>query len=191
MTKYYKERGLGMEHFSVVRPLSSFSEELIIAKRYPHLLPIQRSCHATHLEGDRVTPCGRCTKCLGVLSILVASGVDPRVMGYRDEDLALLEKRLQETRLRLDRHELEHTLFRLSQKGYKVLRGDLKYEGGYDPQEHLEVEAMKFDPQNSLLENVPERFRAKVFKLLGEHTRGALRLEGGAWQPFALPARAK
>ena len=36
MTKYYKERGLGMEHFSVVRPLSSFSEELIIAKRYPH-----------------------------------------------------------------------------------------------------------------------------------------------------------
>jgi hypothetical protein len=188
MTAFYRERGLGCEHFSVVRPLSSFSEELIIARRYPKLLPIQRSCHATHLEDGKVTPCGRCTKCLGVLAILVASEVDPRVMGYRDEDLHLLERRLQETRLRLDRHELEHTLFRLSQKGYKVLKGDLKYEGGYEPQEHPEVESMKFDPLNSLVENVPARFRAQTFKILGEHTRGALRLEGGTWHPFAFKA---
>ena len=186
MTEYYKARGLACEHFSVVRPLSSFSEELIIAKRYRELLRIQRSCHATHLEEGKVVPCGRCTKCLGVLSILVASEVDPRVMGYRDEDLRLLESRLQETRLRLDRHELEHTLFCLSRKGYHVLKGDLKYEGGYEPQEHAEIESMKFDPQNSLVENVPERFRAGVFKVLGVHTRGALRFESGAWKPFAL-----
>ena len=190
MTQYYKSRGLACEHFSVVRPLSSFSEELIIAKRYPKLLPIQRSCHATHLEEGKVVPCGRCTKCLGVLSILVASGVDGRVMGYRDEDLKLLESRLEETRLRLDRHELEHTLFRLSKKGYRVLKGDLRYKGGYDPQEHAEVESMKFDPQNSLVENVPERFRAKVFKVLGGHTRGALRLEKGEWKSFELPGLA-
>lgn len=188
MTRFYEERGLDCEHFSVVRPLSSFSEELIIAKRYPKLLPIQRSCHATHLEDGKVTPCGRCTKCLGVLSILVASDVDPRVMGYRDEDLKLLERRLQETRLRLDRHELEHTLFRLSQKGYKVLKADLKYEGGYDPQAHHEVECMKFDPQNSLIENVPQRFREKAFRVLGEHTKGAVRLEGGKFVPFVLKA---
>jgi hypothetical protein len=123
-----------------------------------------------------------------VLSILVASAVDPRVMGYRDEDLKLLERRLQETRLRLDRHELEHTLFRLSQKGYKVLKADLKYPGGFDPQEHKEVECMKFDPQNSLVENVPERFRSKVFKVLKEHTAGAVALDGGAFVPFDLKA---
>ena len=186
MTQFYKERGLGLEHFSVVRPLSSFTEETIIAKRYPKLLPIQRSCHATHLEHGKVIPCGRCTKCLGVLSFLTAGGVDAKVMGYQQEDLDLLEKRLQETRLRLDRHELEHTLFRLSKRGLKVLRADLKYPGGYDPQEHLEVESMKFDPQNSLVENVPERFRSKIFEILGEHTRGAVELKGGKWVPLKL-----
>jgi hypothetical protein len=191
MTKHYGERGLACEHFSVVRPLSSFTEELIIARRYPDLLPIQRSCHATHLEDNKVVPCGRCTKCLGVLAILVASGVDARVMGYREEDVRLLERRLQDTRLRLDRHELEHTLFRLSQRGYRVLRGDLRYEGGYDPQEHPEVEAMKFDPQNSLVENVPERFRRPLFEILSQHTRGAVRLRAGRWQPFELLAAAK
>jgi hypothetical protein len=188
MTQFYRERGLPVEHFSVVRPLSSYSEELIIAKRYPELLAIQRSCHATHLEGTKVVPCGRCTKCLGVLSILVASGVDPRVMGYRDEDIALLERRLQETRLRLDRHELEHTLFRLSQKGYKVTKPFLAYAGGYEPQEHLEVESMKFDPQNSVVENVPERFRWKIFRLLLDHTRGPVRLVDGRFVPFGLTA---
>jgi hypothetical protein len=181
MTRHYRERGLALEHFSVVRPLSSFTEETMIAKRYPELLSIQRSCHATHKEGGKVVPCGRCTKCLGVLAILTASKVDPRVMGYRDEDVALLEKRLQETRLRLDRHELEHTLFRLCEGGYALQAKDLKYPGGYDPQVHLEVEKLKFDPQNSLRENVPERFRGPVFALLSKHTKGAVELKGGRW----------
>jgi len=183
MTRHYRERGLGLEHFSVVRPLSSFTEETIIARRYRELLPVQRSCHATHKEGGAVVPCGRCTKCLGVLAILVATGVDPRVMGYRDEDLALLEKRLRETRLRLDRHELEHTLFRLGQKGFRLAAADLKYPGEYRPQEHPEVEMLKFDPANSHVDNVPTRFRAKVFALLAQHTRGAVELRGGKWIP--------
>lgn len=186
MTQFYRQRGLKVEHFSVVRPLSSFSEELIIAKRYPELLPIQRSCHATHLEDGKVVPCGHCSKCLGVLAFLTANGVDPRVMGYRQEDLDLLERRLQETRLRLDRHELEHTLYRMSKQGYKLLKGDLKYPGDYDPQEHPEVESMKFDPENSFVENVPERFRAKIFAVLAEHTRGAVELKGGQWVTATL-----
>jgi hypothetical protein len=72
-----------------------------------------------------------------------------------------------------------------------VLKADLRYEGGYDPQEHPEVECMKFDPQNSLVENVPERFRAKVLATLGEHTQGAVRLEKGKFVPFDPRSAAK
>ncbi len=63
LTAYYRSKGWGIDQFSLLRPLSELLIQKILSLRYPELLSVQVSCHAAHIRGGRVYPCGRCEKC--------------------------------------------------------------------------------------------------------------------------------
>ena len=72
---------------SILRPLSELLVEKVLAERYPDLLRQQVSCHATHIEDDRVKACGSCEKCRRIVGMLTAIGVDPSACGYTQQQI--------------------------------------------------------------------------------------------------------
>lgn len=109
MTRWFNERGgLKVRQWSAVRPLTGLIVERILHDRYPpHLFRLQRSCHSVHKEGDDYLPCGTCFKCNGIMTFLLANGIDlGGLIGYRDWHVSTLPDRLRKGLVRLDRMNL-------------------------------------------------------------------------------------
>ncbi len=146
--------------------------ERILIKRYHDLYRYQRSCHSCHIEGNEIVPCGTCTKCLGVISFILANDGDPKEINYKEKHITDLEKNISISQLRLDPDEREHTFFLLNKKGFKL-------EG----KEHPHVEMLHFDDRNSPMDHIPEEFRS-VFKIYREYVKGAVALQGNEFVPI-------
>lgn len=170
MESWYSERMPGMRQWSAVRPISGLVVERILTARYPEAAANQRSCHSCHFESGRIVPCGRCTKCLGIMLFLAANGRDPTRMGYGKADAKAFPARLAATRLRLDPDELEHS---------KSLAGL-----GGEPRPH--AEGMHFYPATSDPGKVPERFRAGIEGIIGRYAKGTWVLDGGQWKTKSI-----
>lgn len=108
-TRYYHDRGIALNQISVVRSLTSLVEQRILSHRYPELTAVQRSCHSCRIEGGKILPCGRCSKCRGVLLFMLANGIDPRALGYEKGHVDALPGRLDD--LKLDPAEKEHAVY--------------------------------------------------------------------------------
>ncbi|MBN1196681.1 MAG: creatininase family protein, partial [Candidatus Aminicenantes bacterium] len=95
LTRYFQDKGWGLEQFSLLRPLSEILIQKTLAQRYPALLAQQVSCHAA-LQGEdgRVRPCGRCEKCRRIIGMLTALGIDSSQLGYRTEQVERALKEL-------------------------------------------------------------------------------------------------
>jgi hypothetical protein len=176
MEKWYGKRMPGLRQWSAVRTISGMIVERILARRYPNLAKLQRSCHSCHFEGNTLVPCGKCSKCLGVLLFLRANNVDPSIMGYRKKDISLLPSRLAKGGLRLDEDEREHATFLAS-----------KFEPSLNGTEHDHVETIHLHKATGDLELVPARFRSPLLKIIAEYTEGFTVLEKDAWVPIQTP----
>lgn len=175
----FAKKGWPIRQTSLLRSLSSLVIQDILATRYPDLARVQTSCHATHLQGRRVIPCGRCSKCQGVLLALLAGGHDPKALRYRAEDVRKLGQRIATTHIKVERNESEHAMWLAQRRGWR-------FEGsanGYAPREHPEVQAIRFHPETSRRDAMPKDVAARVYDIFGQHATAALELHRGAWRP--------
>jgi hypothetical protein len=168
MEKWYANRIPGMRQWSALRPVSGLIVERILTKRYPEAAKYQRSCHSCHFEKEKIVPCGKCTKCLGVMLFLKANQIDPRIMGYRKADVEAFPERLAATKLRLDPDELELS----------------KFLAGLGGEKRAHAEGIHIYPATSDPELIPERFRAGIMGIIGEHAKGQWNLKNSDWIKF-------
>ena len=134
---------------------------------------MQTSCHSAHIENGEVLPCGRCFKCVGVLIFLLANNIDPRLIRYREDSIISLPERISKNMYRLDRSELEHSLYLIN----KLMNYSLS-----PAKPHWYVETIRFDPYNSHFDNIPfSPIREKIYRVLEMYTQGYSLLKNGEW----------
>ena len=172
MEQWFSKRMPGMRQWSAVRSISGMIVERILTSRYPELARLQRSCHSCRFDHDALLPCGKCSKCQGVVLFLLANNVDPSIMGYQKEDIEALPARIALGALRLDEDERDHSLY------LAKLSPNLKGK------EHAHVETIHLHKPTSDLELVPARFRFPLLKILTKHTKGFTTLKEGSWVPI-------
>jgi len=170
MADWYAGRMPGMRQWSAVRSISGLVVERILTSKYPEVAESQRSCHSCHFEGDDIIPCGRCTKCLGVLLFLLANGADPGRMGYPKADIDAFATRLKDTAIRLDPDEYEHSRYLAKANGIDA-----------DGNSHPHIEGVHIHPPTSDPGMVPESFRDKLDEIIVLYTNGRWILRNGEW----------
>ncbi len=173
LTRYYQRKNWNLVQFSVLRPLSELLIEKVLAERYPELLRLQVSCHAAHVEGDRVRPCGRCEKCRRVVSMLTALGTDPGQCGYSPSRAASCLEALPALGIHQERPAAQHLLHLLAGKGLVQLTTPATA--------HPEVLALRFDPERSPHDTVPADLRQRLYSIFLEHADGAVERRGRTW----------
>ncbi|WP_297216354.1 metal-binding protein [Thermoplasma sp.] len=162
-----RDNGIPVRVFSAVYPIFGTLVEKVLVKRYPDLLRIQRSCHLCHYEGKEIVPCGRCTKCLGVLLFILNAGGDPMVAGYKEDSVKSLQKNLAEANMRLDPVELEY----LKASVFDGKREDSHVEG-------IHIIPGEGEP----FSKVPEEFRDGIMNIINQYSNGVYRIENGEWK---------
>jgi hypothetical protein len=167
LNSYFESIGYDIKFYSALRNITGLVEEKILFNRYPELAKLQRSCHSCHDEDGKIVPCGRCTKCDGIMLFLSANSLDPRIINYRDQDILDFSNTYMERKLRLDEDEKEHCRYLIS----KGLHGTYK--------EH--VEKIHEDQEFSNSNLIEEKWREKIMAILGEYTKGTTHLENGEW----------
>jgi len=176
LSRYFQRRGWGVRQFSLLRPLSEFLVQKILARRYPDLFVHQVSCHAAHLEDGRVRPCGKCEKCRRIVGMLVASTVDPALCGYTPAQVENCLRALATAGVHQEADCASHVLYVLQQKG-RLPAG----EGVLRPRSHPEVMQLRLDPERSPLDDIPEDLQERLLRIYLSHAKGAVRREGRAW----------
>ncbi|MGC8645739.1 MAG: hypothetical protein ACP5UO_05725 [Thermoplasmata archaeon] len=166
-TNYFRSIGYDLKFYSVLRGITGLVEERILFQRYPHLARLQRSCHSCHMEGGEVVPCGKCSKCNGILLFLLANSLDPRIIKYKDSDVRDFREHYDQRLLRLDEDEKRHSLYLIS----KGMSGAIR--------EH--VEKLHEDPEWCDPGLIDGKWREKVLAIISEYTKGRTHLENGEW----------
>lgn len=176
---YFAKKGWGLRQTSLLRTLSSLVIEDLLASRYPDLLETQTSCHATHIRDGVVLPCGRCSKCLGVLLFLLAGGHDPTRLRYSQQDIDKLAERLAKTYIKVDQAEAEHAMYLAQQRGWEF-KGSLN---GFQPVAHPEVQSVRFHPEMSHRDAMPAELAADAYRIFLTRAKGVLEKRGDEWVP--------
>jgi hypothetical protein len=175
MEQWFSKRMLGMRQWSAVQSISGLIVERILTSRYPELARFQRSCHSCRFDDGSYLPCGKCSKCQGILLFLLANNAAPSIMGYQDEDVAALPVRIAEGNLRLDEDEKNHAIF------LAKLQANLRSETQH-------VETIHVNKLTSDLQLLPARFRLPLLRILEEYTKGFSELKGESWIPVSEPS---
>ncbi|MBI4649641.1 MAG: hypothetical protein HY738_24325 [Bacteroidia bacterium] len=179
MTQYFTSKGWNITQFSVLRQLSELLIEKILATRYPELLKQQVSCHATHIQGNRVKPCGRCEKCRRIVGMLKVIGVAPANCGYSDEQIKNCLKDLAEKPVNQLSYEAEHLKSLLSEKGLISLPTLQKKSLKKCP----EVQKLRFHSQNSPIDTIPVDLQKSLYKILLKYANNcAVEKSGKKWR---------
>jgi creatinine amidohydrolase/Fe(II)-dependent formamide hydrolase-like protein len=177
LSSYYRRKGWSLSQFSILRPLSEMLIENVLATRYPDLLSLQTSCHATHKEGDRVRPCGKCEKCRRIVGMLMAVGKDPKACGFTESQIEDCSKALVEKGVHQELPAVRHLGYLLHSKG-SIDRPAL---GRIKAHPSPEVMKLRFDQERSPLNVMPRDLRVPIYSILLEHAEGAVRRVGRIW----------
>ncbi len=180
LTRYFHRKGWGVSQYSILRPLSETLIEKVLVERYPQLQRHQVSCHAAHLRGGRVRPCGRCEKCRRIVGMLVALGADPAACGYTAAQVEHCLAALAEHGTAQEAPAAQHLAWMLAEKG--VLPQEAKALGR--PRPRPEVLHLRFHPENSPITAIPTDLRQPLLEVLLRHAHGALERRGRVWVPF-------
>jgi mycofactocin system creatininase family protein len=177
MSRYFLRKRWALSQFSVVRPLSELLVEKVLVERYPELQRHQTSCHATHTEGERVRPCGRCEKCRRVVGMLEALGADPTRCGYSKDQVNACLRALETAPPHQEAPAVDHLMHLL------VARGaiDPGSRGGRPSKARPEVMKVRIDRERSPYDAVPVDLRRGLFRIFLEHAEGAIRRTGRVW----------
>ena len=175
MEQWFSKRMRGMRQWSTVRSISGMIVERILTSKYPELARLQRSCHSCRFNHDTLFPCGKCSKCQGVLLFLLANNVDPSIMGYSEEDVSALPARIAEGNLRLDEDEKNYALFLA------------KLSPNLNP-ETRHIETIHINKPTSDLQLLPSRFRLQILEIIKQYTNGFSALKGESWVTVSEPS---
>jgi creatinine amidohydrolase/Fe(II)-dependent formamide hydrolase-like protein len=180
LTRFYIRKGWNLQQFSLLRPLSELLIEKILVQRYPHLQRHQVSCHATHVEGDRVRPCGRCEKCRRIVGMLAALGADPSNCGYTQVQVEHCLKSLADKGVHQESAGAQHLIFLLHKKGL------IEQSSGAQKRikEQPEIMKLRFDPEKSPISGIPVDLREPLLKIFLEHVEGQVKRQGRVWIDF-------
>ena len=174
---YFQKKSWGINQFSILRPLSELLIEKILVERYPELQRHQVSCHASHMDGDRVRPCGRCEKCRRIVGMLTAMDADPILCGYTRDQVDRCIKDLEMKGVHQEAEAGEHLVHMLREKG--LLHGT--GPGAFVPRERPEIMKLRYDPERSPEESVPSDLRMPLRRIFLEHAEGAVRRSKKGW----------
>jgi hypothetical protein len=180
MSRYFSQKGWGVHQLSILRPLSELMIEKILVGRYPELQRQQVSCHATHIKGNRVYPCGECEKCRRIVGMLLALETDPRRCGYTAGQIKSVLHQLSNTRLRQDAASAGHLIYLLSRLGLLSSACD----DGVSARPHPQIEKLMFDREKSPLSEIPDDARAQLLRIYGQYARGYVTRRDGKWVDF-------
>lgn len=180
MSRYFLRKGWAISQFSILRNLSEMLIETILAKRYSHLQKHQVSCHASHKEGERIKPCGKCEKCRRIVGMLSAIGVDPQKCGYNKKQIADCLEALSTESIHQEAAGAEQLNIMLSQKG--LLK--LPEEKIQKLKEHPEVLKIRFDQERAPVTALPVELRKPLYKIYSEYTDGFVIKSGRQWNDF-------
>ncbi len=117
LTRFFYKKGWKIHQFSILRPMSELLIQRTLMKRYPDLFAAQVSCHATHSEGDRVRPCGRCEKCRRIVGMVLSEGGDPEGCGYTPGQIEPALSDLAKQGAHQEKDGVRHLAWSLLQKG--------------------------------------------------------------------------
>jgi creatinine amidohydrolase/Fe(II)-dependent formamide hydrolase-like protein len=179
LTRYYIRKGWNISQFSIIRQLSELLIEKILYERYPGLQAFQMSCHATHMDGERVRPCGRCEKCRRIVSMLVALGGNPSACGYTQAQIDQCLENVAKKGVHQESGGAQHLAFLLAQKGLMK-----KSSPGMTIKEHPEIMKVRFDPEKSPMETVPLDIRKSTLSIFLNHAEGAVKRQGRVWMEY-------
>jgi len=180
LTRYFHRKGWGVSQFSIIRPLSEFLIQKILAERYPDLLRLQVSCHAAHQAEDGPRPCGRCEKCRRIVGMLCALGADPAACGYTREQIGYSLGKLEEKGIHQEDRGAAQVGHLLKEKG--LVKGSRV--GDVRIREHPEIMKVRFDPERAPLEALPRDLRGPLYEIWRRHTEGAAARSGRDWVDF-------
>jgi hypothetical protein len=169
LTEYYRGKGWAMEQMSLLRPMTEILIEKILVERYPDLQRDQVSCHATHIEGGRVRPCGRCEKCRRIVGLLTAIGADPRRCGYTGAQIAACLKALPRAHLTQEAGDVR-LLLRLAADP-----GDARARRG--------LFSLRWDPVRSPRGELPRDLRVSLLRLVAQHAWPGRERSGATSRP--------
>jgi creatinine amidohydrolase/Fe(II)-dependent formamide hydrolase-like protein len=179
LTRWFRRKHWGVCQFSVLRTMSELLIEKTLAERYPDLLEHQTSCHATHIEGQRVRPCGACEKCRRIVGMLLAIGADPERLGYTGEQVRHSVDELARKGVHQETAGAEQLAHMLVERG--VVPADV---AALRPRAHPETMALRFHSVRSPVEVIPTDLRAGLYARLLENADGALIQTGRVWKRY-------
>lgn len=179
LTRYYQRKEWHVTQFSILRNMSELLIEKILVERYPHLQRQQLSCHATHKEGERIHPCGRCEKCRRIVGMLTAIGADPRNCGYNDAQIEACLRELVKRGVHQEAAGSQHMLHLLQEQGKIPAPSPA-------PKPHPEVLSLRIDPERSPVEVIPLDLRRNLFELITGHAKTAMKKHGRRWLEIDL-----
>ena len=177
LSRYYLRKGWSVSQFSVLRPLSEMLIEKILVERYPELQVHQVSCHATHKEGERVKPCGKCEKCRRIVGMLTALGADPSRCGYTKPQIEACLRDIEARGVHQEAKGAEHMAYMLTHQG-------LLPSGGAAYRSHPEILKLRFESRRSPIDGIPVDLRQKLYTIYLGHAEGAVKREGRRWLDF-------
>ena len=164
---YFRKSGHKIDLYSLLYPISGYVVENILGHRYPDLFSTQRSCHSCHFTEEEIAPCGKCTKCAGILLFCAASSLDYGLIGYRDVTCNDIIRMADSGRMRLDPDELEHMISRVR---------------GIDSKLHEHVEGVHMLPGEPVpFSLVPEELRPGLMGIVGKYSSGIYSLASENW----------
>jgi len=177
LSRYFHRKGYRIKQFSLLRCTSEMLVQKTLAERYPVLFEQQVSCHAAHIEHSRVRPCGRCEKCRRVVGMLTAFGIDPTKCGYSHQQVDACLEALSRGGGNQEAAGAQHLAYMLSELGL-IRSGD----GGLPPpRPRPEVLKLRFDPDRSPRDEIPDDLQGPLFELLLKHADGAMERVGRTW----------
>jgi creatinine amidohydrolase/Fe(II)-dependent formamide hydrolase-like protein len=187
LTRYYQRKRWRVSQFSLLRPLSELLVQKILTERFPQLFRQQVSCHAAHVQGERVLPCGTCEKCRRIVGMLKALDADAKQCGYTADQIRRCLKQLAAKGVHQETAGAQQLGWMLHQKGVvpELRLGEVRVR------ERPEVMKLRFDAERSPLNTLPVDLREPVVRLLLEHADGTVRRSGRVWidfDPLAEPA---
>ncbi len=169
ISEYFKNKKINSYVYSIVYPVTGSLEEKVLMNRYHDLYLNQRSCHSCHEKDNKIYPCGKCTKCLGILLFIEANNGNPEEILYNDDDIRLLKRRLKRSRLRLDPDEINYTEMKLN-----------FIDGDYNNYNHVNgIHILPYE--NEPFSVIPDNFKDKIYKIFSEYSNGIYKLEDNKW----------
>jgi hypothetical protein len=180
MTRYYQAKGWGIVQFSPLRQLSELLVEKVLLERYPNLQRLQTSCHATHVDGDRVRPCGYCEKCRRVVGMLKALGGDPTRCGYTSSQIDRCLSRIILDGVHQEGAGEAHLLSLLWERGLVPPAA----ENWRKIRPRPEVMKLRFVDNRSPIDDVPPDLRPDLYRILLDHCHRAVQRRDRSWQSY-------